>query len=58
MTGEYSIQSIYTMLDSLGEDATRQILSEFSCPLNSEIESFVRHKAIDFAKQKLSVTHL
>lgn len=57
MTGEYSIQSIYTMLDSLGEDTTRQILSEFSCPLNPEIESFVRNKAIDFAKQKLSVTH-
>ena len=42
----------------LGEDELLQILSEFSCPKNPEIEDFVRSKAIDFAKRKLSITYL
>ena len=34
------------------------ILSDFSCPQNGEIENFVRKSAVDFAKRKISVTHL
>jgi hypothetical protein len=46
------------MINELGEDRTKTILSEFSCPVNLDVESFIHHKAIDFSKQGLSGTHL
>ena len=34
------------------------ILSGFSCPLNRDVESFLKEKAIPFEKQGISATHL
>ena len=31
----------------LGEDALVQLLSEFSCPLNPDVERFLKQQAID-----------
>lgn len=36
------------MLEKLGEDKTKEILSSFSCPLNADVEKFLKHKAIEF----------
>lgn len=55
---DYSTVNILDMIDAIGEDALVEILSDFSCPKNQEIESFVRNKAIDFAKRKISITYL
>lgn len=46
------------MVEEVGEDTAKAVLSTFSCPLNGDVESFLRLKAIDFAKQGLSQTHL
>ncbi|MTI96808.1 MAG: N-acetyltransferase [Firmicutes bacterium] len=46
------------MLNELGEDKVKAILSDFICPLNKDVEGFLRNKAIEFAKQGLSATHL
>lgn len=46
------------MLDQLGEDATKAILSSFSCPLNKDIENFIKYKAIEFSKRTTAKTHL
>jgi len=35
----------------LGEDKLVQLLSEFSCPLNPDVERFLKKQAIDFAKK-------
>ena len=40
----------------LGEDELLQILSEFSCPLNPDVERFLKHSSIEFAKKNQSVT--
>lgn len=53
----YSVQSIPELVDSIGEDGIRTLISEFSCPINLEIETFVKNSSIDFANQKISVTH-
>jgi len=45
------------MIDAIGEDALHDILSDFSCPKNQEIEMFVKNNAIDFAKRKISITY-
>ena len=42
----------------LGEDALKQILSEFSCPMNPDVERFLKENAIEFAKKHQAVTYL
>ncbi|MDY4791170.1 MAG: hypothetical protein SO237_01165, partial [Erysipelotrichaceae bacterium] len=34
------------------------VLQQFSCAKNLEIEKFVKNNAIDFAKKKISITYL
>ncbi len=46
------------MLEKLGEDKTKEILSSFSCPLNADVEKFLKHKAIEFSKRGFSKTHI
>lgn len=54
----YTIINILDILESIGEDELISILSDFSCPKNKEIEHFIHNNAIDFAKRKMSITHL
>lgn len=46
------------MLTQIGEDKTKIVLSDFSCPLSLDVEFFLKYKAIEFAKQGLSGTFL
>ena len=46
------------LLEQLGEDEAKDILSSFSCPLNADVEKFLREKAIEFSKRGFSKTHL
>lgn len=55
---DYTTVNILDMVDAIGEDDVNQILSDFSCPKNEEIEFFVKNQALDFAKRKMSITHL
>ena len=50
--------NIQDMLKAIGEEKLSKLLSDFSCPLNREVEDFVRNKSIDFAQRKLSITYL
>ena len=54
----YRIVKLKDMLDELGEEELKVILSEFSCPLNKDIEYFLKFKAIEFAKQQIAPTKL
>ena len=40
------------------EDGLREMLSDFSCARNPDVEHFLRHDAVDFAKKNQSVTYL
>lgn len=44
--------------EELGEDELNEILSEFSCPKNSDVEKFLKKSAIEFTKKNQSVTYL
>jgi hypothetical protein len=57
MTG-YKIVNLKVLVDALGEDDAKGILSEFLCPLNPDVERFLKDKAIEFSKQGLAQTHL
>lgn len=55
---DYSVIQLMDIVDSAGEEETVNILSGFSCPLNQEIEHFLHKNALEFAKKKMSMTHL
>jgi hypothetical protein len=37
--------------EQFGEDDLRQILSEFSCEKNKDVEDFLKHQAIGFTNK-------
>ena len=58
---KYKIINIRRYIDNnnleLGEDALIQILSEFSCPINPDVERFLKKSSIDFTK-KINLLHI
>ena len=52
MTG-YRIVNLKHVIDEFGEDRTKAILSDFSCPLNQDVEKFIKEKAIEFTSRGL-----
>ena len=36
------------MIEQIGEVETKAILSDFSCPLNPDVEKYLKHTAIEF----------
>ena len=57
LTG-YNLVNLKDLVEQVGEERTKEVLSDFCCPLNADVEYFLRHKAVEFAKQGLSQTHL
>lgn len=55
---KFCIVNLLDMLEEVEEDAVMDILSTFHCPLNMEIENFLKKRAVEFAKKKISVTYL
>ena len=58
MDSAYKIVNLKLLIDEVGENTAKTVLSSFCCPLNSDVEMFLRDRAVDFAKQGLSQTHL
>lgn len=50
--------SLASMLDTIGEDETKIILSSYECPYNRDVERFLRETSIMFDRQGISKTHL
>ncbi len=48
----------YLKDEKLGEENLRQLLSEFLCPLNPDVERFLKEQSIEFAKKHQAVTYL
>lgn len=46
------------LLEQLGEDEVKEILSSFSCPINADVENFLKERAVEFSKRQFSKTHL
>ena len=54
----FKIRNILDALEKVGEDFLTGVFASFSCTVNLEIESFLKGRAIDFAKRRLSITYL
>ncbi len=46
------------MSEVIGEQELRNIISDFSCPMNADVETFLIRSASLFAKQGIAATHL
>lgn len=55
---DFVIVNLRNVLERIGENNTKKILSEFYCPHNADVEYFLRYKAIEFCKQSVSSTYL
>lgn len=55
---ELVVDNILDLIDENGEEAIMRYLSAFRCPPNAEIENFIKDRAIDFARRKLSITYI
>ena len=53
-----STKNILDELERVGEEKVRGDLSLFSCPPSLKIENFIRNRAIDFARRKISITYI
>lgn len=54
----YRTVQLKDMLEEIGEPDTVSVLSDFSCPYDSDIEYFIKKKSIPFEKAGVSRTHL
>lgn len=63
MPDKYFIVNIRAYLDNekltyIGEKCLYDLLSDFSCPDNPDVEYFLLHNAIEFTKKDQSITYL
>ena len=54
----YKVVNLLILLDEIGEQRTKDLLSSFTCPLSQDVEYFLQKKSIDFARQGWAQTHL
>ena len=54
----YKVINLKDIYNSLGETKTKEILKEYKCELNKDVEYFLREKAIEFSKQDISRTYI
>ena len=54
----FKIANLDTFMSAIGEEATGAILADYLCPLNPDVEHFLRHSAIPFSRQGLAKTFL
>ena len=63
MSDKYYTVNIRAYLDKdeqtyIGEESLYNLLSDFSCPQNPDVEHFLLHNAIEFTKKDQSITYL
>jgi hypothetical protein len=54
----FKIINIIDLYEELGEDQVTQFLSSFYCPYNTDIEEFLKFKAIGFSRQGIAATYI
>lgn len=54
----YNIISLEKMCDSIGETKTKELILDFECNLNKDVEMFLKEKAIEFFKQGIAQTFI
>ena len=54
----YKIINLKDIYNAIGESKTKEVLKDFKCDLNNDVEYFLKEKAIEFSKQDISRTYI
>lgn len=54
----YKVINLKDIYNNLGEKRTKEILNNYKCELNKDVEYFLKEKAIEFSKQDISRTYI
>lgn len=54
----YNVVRLKDMYLAIGEKEVKELIKDFECPLNKDIEYFLKQKAIEFSKQDIARTFL
>lgn len=54
----FKVANLDNLLEVIGKEKAMQRLADYSCPLNPDIEDFLKTKAIPFSVQGIAKTHL
>lgn len=54
----YNVISLKDMYEAIGEEKLKNILNDFECDLNKDVEYFIKEKAIHFLKLGIAKTFL
>lgn len=54
----YKIINLKDIYNVVGESRTKEVLKDFKCNLNNDVEYFLKEKAIEFSKQDISRTYI
>lgn len=54
----YKVINLKDIYNTIGEDRTKEILKNYKCDLNKDVEYFLKEKAIEFSKQDISRTFI
>lgn len=54
----YKVTNLKDICINIGENETKNILDEFECSLNKDVEYFLKEKSIEFSKQDIAETFI
>lgn len=54
----YKVINLMDIYNVIGEQKTKDILSQFKCELNKDVEYFLKEKSIEFSKQDIAETFI
>lgn len=54
----YKVINLKDIYNYLGQERTQNILNDYKCELNKDVEYFLKEKAIEFSKQDISRTYI
>lgn len=54
----YKVINLKDIYNSLGEKKTKEILKDFKCEFNKDVDFFLKERAIEFSKQDISRTFI
>lgn len=54
----YKVINLMDIYNAIGEEKTKEVLSQFKCELNKDVEYFLKEKAIEFSKKDISRTFI
>ena len=54
----YKVINLKDIYNAIGEEETKEILKDYKCDLNKDVEYFIKEKAIEFSKQDIAETFI